>query len=81
MMLVKAQPVVAELIDQLPGVEVLGIGADRDLGFEMPAGERVGQFGSSLQMVELFAIGQQIEDKNFHGGVLVRCAQCAWPGA
>jgi hypothetical protein len=72
MMLVEPQAVVAELVDQFPGVEVLGVGADRDLGFEMAAGERVRQFGADLQMIELFAISQQIEDEYFHGRIPVR---------
>src|ERR1700722_16225247 len=76
MMLVEPQTVIAQLVDQFPGIEVLGISADRDLGLEMTAGEGVGQFGAGLQMVELFAISQQIKDKNFHGRVPVRCGKC-----
>ena len=37
-MLVEAETVVAEPVDQFPGVEMLGVGADRDLGSEMAAG-------------------------------------------
>ena len=36
-MFVKAQSVVTALVDEFPGVEILGSGADRDLGFEVLA--------------------------------------------
>ena len=42
MMLVEAKTVIAETVDLLPRVEVLGIGAHRDVWFEMPCGERIG---------------------------------------
>ena len=58
MMLVEAEPVIAEAIDLLPGVEVFRIGAHRDFGFEMLRGQRIRQFVADLQMVELLAIRQ-----------------------
>ena len=69
MVFVETQPVVAEFIDQFPGVEVLGVGADRDLGFEVASGQRVGEFVALFQVVELLGLGQQVEDEDFHGRV------------
>ena len=67
MMLVEADAVIAELVHLLPGVEMLGIGAHRDIGLEVAAGKRVGELAADLEMVELFAIGEQVEDEDFHG--------------
>ena len=67
MMFIETETVVAELIDQFPRIEVLGVSADGDLGFEMPARERIGQFGARLKMVELLTVRQQVEDEDFHG--------------
>src|SRR5579863_10435171 len=67
MVLVEADPVIAEPVQQLPGVEMLLIGAHRRPGIEMPLRQRVGQFGlAAFQMVEIGVIGQQIEDEDFH---------------
>src|SRR5689334_22513544 len=68
-MLVEADAVIAEFVHLLPGFEVLGIGAHRDVGLEVAAGERVGELASDLEMVELFAIGEQVEDEDFHGAL------------
>src|SRR5580704_11603322 len=68
-MLVESKPIIAELVDQFPRVEMLSIGADCNLWFKMAPGERIGQFGARLQMVELLTIGQEIEHKYFHGCV------------
>ena len=70
-MLIEPQPVVAELVDQFPCVEVLGIGSDCNLWFKMAAGEGVRKLGTRFQVVELLAIGKQVEDKDFHGTVPV----------
>ena len=66
MMLVEADPVIAELVDFFPGVEMLGIGAGGGRRVEMCACQRVRQLGPDLQMVELLAIGQEIEDEDLH---------------
>ena len=42
-MLVEADAVVAEPVDLLPGVEMLGVGAHRDVGLEMRLRQRIGQ--------------------------------------
>src|SRR5262249_35450528 len=64
--LVEPDPVIAEPVELFPGVEMLAIGPGRDLGVEMFVGQRVGQLVAELQMLELLAISQEIEDKNFH---------------
>jgi hypothetical protein len=68
-MLVKADAVVAEPIHLLPGLEMLGIGANRDVGLEITVRERVGQLAADLEMVELFAVGEQIKDEDLHGAL------------
>jgi hypothetical protein len=65
-MFVEAQAIVAETIDFLPGVEVLRVGSDREVGVEVTRGERVGEFVVDLQVVEVFAIGEKVEDEDFH---------------
>ena len=65
-MLVEPDPVIAEPVELFPGFEVLGIGPRRDLGFEVFVGQRIGQLVADLQMFELLAVRQEIEDKNFH---------------
>ena len=65
MMLVEADAVEAEPVGLLPRCEMLGIGADRDLRLEVLARQRIRQLGPDLQMIELFAIGQQIKEKDF----------------
>jgi len=57
---------------------VLVIGADGVLRLEVAVGERVEQLGMNVQVFELLTYGEQIENKDFHGYVLVGCAQCAW---
>src|SRR5436305_15330464 len=66
-MLVEADPVIAETVERLPGVEMLGIGALRGGGIEMALRQRVGQLGAALlQMVEIGVVGQPVEDEDFH---------------
>ncbi len=72
MMLVEPDPVIAEPVQFLPGFEMLGIGPDGDFGLEMPARQRIGELVADFQMVELFAIGQQIEDEDLHRTFLRR---------
>ena len=67
-MLVEADAVVAEPVHLLPGVEMLGVGAHRDVGLEVLLAQRIGQLGRAvLQVVEVLAVGEQIEDEDFHG--------------
>src|SRR5207249_11992292 len=66
-MLVETDPVIAEMVERLPGVEMLGVGALRRLRVEMALRQRVGQFGAALlQMIEIGVVGQQIEDEYLH---------------
>jgi hypothetical protein len=69
----EAETVVAETVDLLPGIEVLGIGAHRDVGPEVTRRKRVGEFAAHLQMVEVFAVGEQIENEDFHGAPIRAC--------
>ena len=71
MVLVEADPVIAEPVERLPGFEVLGIGAHRRRGVEMPLRERIGEFRAAfLQMVEIGVIRQQVENEHLHGRAL-----------
>jgi hypothetical protein len=50
MVLVEPDPVIAEPVEFLPGLEMLGIGARRDLRPEVLLRERIGQFAADFQM-------------------------------
>jgi hypothetical protein len=65
MVLVEADAVETELVQLLPGIEVLGIGADRRGRVEMLLRQRVRQLPPGLEVVEVLAIGQQVEDEDF----------------
>ena len=67
MMLVETDAVIAEAVHFLPGIEMLGVGANGDVGLEVTVRQRIGEFAADLEMVKLFAVGEQIEDENFHG--------------
>jgi hypothetical protein len=64
--LVETDAVVAELVQQFPGIQVFGVGAGADLGLAVLGGERIGQFAADLQVLEVFPVGQQVEDEYFH---------------
>ena len=66
MVLVEPDAVIAEAIEFFPGRDVLGIGPYGDLGFEVLVGQWIGQLVADLQMIELFAVGQEIKDEDFH---------------
>src|SRR5947209_20633156 len=77
MVLVEADPVIAETVECFPGVEMLLLGAHRGGGIEMPLRQRVGQLGvAALQMVEIGVVGQQVEDKDFHSAASVATRRC-----
>ena len=65
-MLVEADAVIAEPVQLLPCREMLGVGADRDVGLEMALRQRIGQLDALLDVVEILAIGEQIEDEDLH---------------
>src|SRR6185312_2528360 len=67
MMLIEPEAVIAESIYFFPGIEMFGVGAHCHAGVEMTRRQRIGQFGADLQMIEMFAIGEQVEDKDPHG--------------
>jgi hypothetical protein len=66
MMLVETDAVIAEPVELLPGCEMLLIGARRHRRAEMPAGQRIRQLAADLQMFELLAVRQEIEDEDLH---------------
>ena len=66
-MLVEADTVVTQPVQFLPRLEMLSVGAHGHVRPEMLLAERIGQLGGAvLQMVEVLAIGEQVEDKDFH---------------
>ncbi len=67
MMLVEADPVIAQAVHLFPGIEMLGVRTDRHVRLEMPLAQGIGQLRARLQMVEVLAVGQKVEDKDFHG--------------
>ena len=66
-MLVKADAVIAELVEFFPRIEMLRIGLGGFLRIEMRLAERVGQRRAGLQLVEVDAVRQQVEDEDLHG--------------
>jgi hypothetical protein len=67
MMLVEADAVVAQPVELLPRLEMLGIGAYGHIGPEMLLAQRIGQLGAAVfQVIEVLAIGEQVEDEDFH---------------
>src|SRR5471032_901838 len=69
MMLVEADAVIAQPVELLPRVEMLGVGPHRHLGLEVLLAQRIGQLGvPALEMIEILAIGEEIENEDFHGG-------------
>src|ERR1019366_7539393 len=66
MMFIETDAVIAETVHFFPGIEMLGVGANGHVRLEVPVRQRVGEFAADLEMVELFAIGEQVENENFH---------------
>jgi hypothetical protein len=64
--LVEPHAVEAEALERFPRGEVLGVGAHRHVGLEMAAGQGPRQLLALLQMVQVLAIGQQVEDEDVH---------------
>src|SRR3979409_806663 len=66
-MLVEADPVIAEAVERLPGVEMLLVAAIGGPRIAMAVDQRIGELGGALlQMVEVGVVGQQVEDEDFH---------------
>ena len=65
-MLVEADAVEPQFIEFFPGIEMLGIRSHGDGGIEMTFGKGMRQLAVYLQMFDIFAVWQQIEDENFH---------------
>src|SRR6185312_14512398 len=63
----EADAVIAKPVHFLPGFEVLRIGTNRDVRLEVAVGERIRQLAADLEMIELFAIGEQVKNENLHG--------------
>ena len=66
MVLVEPDPVISQMIEFFPGLEVLGISPRGDFGFEVFLWQCVGQLVVDLQVVELFAVSQEIEYEHLH---------------
>jgi hypothetical protein len=66
MVLVEPDAVIAEPVELLPGREMFGIGPRRNFGFEILLRERIRQLVPDLQMLELLAIGQEVEYEDLH---------------
>jgi len=64
--LVEPDAVIPQPIELLPSLEVFGIGSRRNLRLEILLWQRVGQLVADLQVLELFAVSQEIEYKNLH---------------
>ena len=58
MVLVESDAVIAEAIHFLPGIKVFGVGANCDVGLEVLARKRVGQFAADLKMTKLFPVSE-----------------------
>ena len=65
-MFVETDPVVTQLVEQFPRIEVLGVRFYRDFSFKMLFGERIRQLFADPQMFEVFTIGQEIENEDLH---------------
>ena len=75
-MLVQADAVKAELVHLLPGLEVLLVGLRRDFGIVVIVGQRVGQILRRFVLIEVLAVGEEIEDEDFHvRGFLISAAE------
>jgi hypothetical protein len=66
-MLVETDAVMAEPIHFLPGFEMFGVGSHRHVCLEVSVRQGIGELASDFEMVELFAVCEQIEDENLHG--------------
>ena len=74
-MLVEAHAVVTQPVHLLPRRKMLGIGAYRYVSLEELPTERIGELRADLHVLEVFAVGQQVEDKDLHAILLA-----GWPG-
>src|SRR5262249_50011928 len=66
MVLVEPDPVIAQPVELLPSLQMLGISPHRDFGFEVFLWQRIGQLVADFQMLELLPICQEIEYEDFH---------------
>jgi hypothetical protein len=64
--LVEADAVVAEAVQQFPRLQVLGVGARADLGLAVARRQRIRQFAADLQVLKVLAVGQQVEYEHLH---------------
>ena len=66
MVLVEPDAVIPQAVELFPGLEVLGISARGDFGLKIFLRQRVGQLVVDLQVLELFAVSQEIEYEDLH---------------
>ena len=64
--LVQPDAVEAELVHLLPGLQVLLVSLRRDLAIVMIVRQRIGQILGCFVLVEVLAVGEQVENENFH---------------
>src|SRR5258708_31668900 len=57
---------IAQAIGLLPWLEMLGIGAHGNVRLEVLLAERIGQLDALFDVVEILAIGEQVEEEDFH---------------
>ena len=65
-MLVKTDTVEPELIHELPGLKMLRVCLDRDVGLEVLLREGPRQLCPLDEMVQVLAVRQQIKDEDLH---------------
>ena len=66
-MLVEADTVIAQPVELFPRLEMLGVGAHGHVRPEVLLAQRIGQLDAAvLQMIEVLAIGEQVENEDFH---------------
>ncbi len=65
-MLVEADAIEAEAIHFLPDLKMFLIGAGSNFGVVMLAGQGIGMKRSALNSSKVCAVGQQIENEDFH---------------
>ncbi len=66
MVLVERDAVIAQALQLDPGIEMLGIGLDRDRGIKMLFSHRKRQMPIGREVTEILAVLQKIEHEHFH---------------
>jgi hypothetical protein len=67
MVLVEPHAVVAEPVQQLPRLQVFGVGTGRDLRAHVLLGQRIRQLARRHQILQILVVGHEVEDEHLHG--------------